>query len=80
MLRRLKEVAKRSGMDPDSCWLHKFRAGFATHALQGGVDLRTVQAWMGHTDLRVNYPLPTGRPAAKRFKQSRHCGLNRSFA
>jgi site-specific recombinase XerD len=51
MLRRLKEVAKRAGMDPDSCWLHKFRASFATHALQGGIDLRTVQAWMGHTDL-----------------------------
>ena len=31
--------------------LHKFRATFATHALQGGVDLRTVQSWMGHTDL-----------------------------
>ncbi len=51
MLRRLKEVAKRAGMDPDTCWLHKFRATFATHALQGGVDLRTVQAWMGHIDL-----------------------------
>jgi integrase len=24
---------------------------FATHALQGGIDLRTVQSWMGHTDL-----------------------------
>jgi integrase/recombinase XerD len=51
MLRRLKEVAKRAGMDPDTCWLHKFRASFATHALQGGVDLRTVQSWMGHVDL-----------------------------
>ena len=26
-------------------------ATFATHALQGGIDLRTVQAWTGHTDL-----------------------------
>jgi integrase/recombinase XerD len=51
MLRRLKEVAKRAGMDPDSCWLHKFRASFAIHALQGGIGLRTVQSWMGHTDL-----------------------------
>jgi integrase/recombinase XerD len=51
MLRTLKTVATRAGMDPDTCWLHKFRASFATHALQGGVDLRTVQSWMGHTDL-----------------------------
>ena len=51
MLRRLKTVATRAGIDPDTCWLHKFRASFATHALQGGVDLRTVQSWMGHTDL-----------------------------
>jgi integrase/recombinase XerD len=38
-------------MDPDTWWLHKFRATFATHALQGGIDLRTMQSWMGHTDL-----------------------------
>jgi integrase/recombinase XerD len=44
MLRTLKGVASRAGMDPDTCWLHKFRATFATHALQGGVDLRTVQS------------------------------------
>lgn len=51
MIRKLKGVATRAGMDPDTCWLHKFRATFATHALQGGIDLRTVQSWMGHTDL-----------------------------
>jgi integrase/recombinase XerD len=51
MLRQLKAVATWAGMDPDACWLHKFRATFATHALQGGIDLRTVQSWMGHTDL-----------------------------
>jgi len=51
MLRTLKSVAGRASADPDTCWLHKFRATFATHALQGGIDLRTVQSWMGHTDL-----------------------------
>jgi integrase/recombinase XerD len=51
MLRMLKTVATRAGMDPNAFWLHKFRASFATHALQGGIDLRTVQSWMGHTDL-----------------------------
>jgi integrase/recombinase XerD len=51
MQRRLKTVAARAGMDPDACWLHKFRVTFATHALQGGIDLRRCKPWMGHTDL-----------------------------
>ena len=46
-----KEVAVRARLDPEDCWLHKFRATFATMHLRAGVDLRTVQAWMGHTDL-----------------------------
>lgn len=46
-----KAVAKRAGLDPADWWLHKFRATFATWHLQAGVDLRTMQAWMGHTDL-----------------------------
>jgi integrase/recombinase XerD len=51
MLRILKGTAERAGLCPTECYLHKFRATFATHALQGGIDLRTVQASMGHTDL-----------------------------
>jgi integrase/recombinase XerD len=46
-----KAVAKRAGMDPANFWLHKFRATYATTALRRGVDLRTVQKWMGHSDL-----------------------------
>jgi integrase/recombinase XerD len=44
-------VAERAGLDPDNFWLHKFRATFATKHLQAGVDLRTVQLWLGHKDL-----------------------------
>lgn len=51
MLRKLKAVAVRAGLNPDECWLHKFRATFATVCLQNGIDLKTVQSWMGHTDL-----------------------------
>jgi integrase len=47
----LKRVAERAGLNPKDCWLHKFRATFATWALWAGVDLRTVQSWMGHSDL-----------------------------
>jgi integrase/recombinase XerD len=32
-------------------FLHKFRHTFATIHLRDGVDLRTVQAWMGHKDI-----------------------------
>jgi integrase len=46
-----KAIAKRAELNPDDFWLHKFRATFATWALWAGVDLRTVQLWMGHTDL-----------------------------
>ena len=46
-----KAIAKRAGIDESEVWLHKFRATFATRALWGNVDLRTVQDWMGHVDL-----------------------------
>ena len=46
-----KAIAKRAGLNADDFWLHKFRATFATWALWAGVDLRTVQLWMGHTDM-----------------------------
>jgi site-specific recombinase XerD len=44
-------VAQRAKLNPDDFWLHKFRATFATWTLWGGVDLRTVQLWMGHSDM-----------------------------
>jgi integrase/recombinase XerD len=47
----LKAVAERAKLNPDNFWLHKFHATFATRHLWAGVDLRTVQAWMGYTDV-----------------------------
>jgi integrase/recombinase XerD len=47
----LKRVAKRAGLNPSGWILHRFRATFATRALRNGVDLSTVQAWLGHSDL-----------------------------
>jgi len=47
----LKAVAERAKLDPDDFWLHKFRATFATWSLWAGVDLRTVQQWLGHSDM-----------------------------
>jgi len=47
----LKAVAERGKLNPDEFWLHKFRATFATRCLWAGVDLRTVQQWLGHSDM-----------------------------
>jgi integrase/recombinase XerD len=47
----LKAAAERAKLDKDNFWLHKFRATFATRCLWAGVDLRTVQMWLGHSDM-----------------------------
>ena len=46
-----KAVAERAELNPDDFWLHKFRSTFATWSLWGSVDLRTVQQWLGHSDM-----------------------------
>jgi integrase/recombinase XerD len=47
----LKALAERAKLDKEEFWLHKFRATFATWSLWAGVDLRTVQQWLGHSDM-----------------------------
>jgi len=47
----LKACAERAELDKDNFWLHKFRSTFATRCLWAGVDLRTVQQWLGHSDM-----------------------------
>jgi site-specific recombinase XerD len=47
----LKAVAQLAEQYPEEFWLHKFRATFATRCLWAGVDLRTVQQWLGHLDI-----------------------------
>jgi len=47
----LKAVAERGKLDPNGFRPHKFRATFATRCLWAGVDLRTVQQWLGHSDM-----------------------------
>jgi integrase len=47
----LKACAERAKLNKDDFWLHKFRATFATWHLRQGHDLRTVQQWLGHSDM-----------------------------
>jgi integrase len=47
----LKACAERAKLKKQDFWLHKFRATFATWSLWAGVDLRTVQQWLGHSDM-----------------------------
>jgi integrase/recombinase XerD len=41
-------------------YLHKFRHSFACMHLLAGVDVRTVQLWLGHSDLGDDQLLPEG--------------------
>jgi integrase len=82
LLRTLKRLAKREELNCNRCdgckgrlgecqeWtLHKFRRTYCTTLLRSGLDLRTVQAYMGHADLAST--MRYLRPASSAEAQSR---------
>jgi integrase len=82
LLRTLKRLAKREKLNCKRCdgcmgrlgecqeWtLHKFRRTYCTTLLRSGLDLRTVQAYMGHADLAST--MRYLRPASSAEAQAR---------
>jgi integrase len=76
MLRQLKRLVKRAGLSGNFL-LHKFRKTYATLQHKAGVDIRTIQKRLGHSDVETTLRYLEGEEA--RSERSRE-QVNGTFA
>jgi len=75
MLRVLKALAKKAGLHGEFK-LHKFRKTYATLQHRDGVDARTIQKRLGHSDLSTTLAYLEGEePRSDRSRKQ----VNRTF-